>query len=70
MIDSRNKTFLAENNEYIDLKKTIIVYGKSDLVKEQDKDSIDQEDVVPVSSFTGEGIDNLKSKIVEIALKK
>ena len=70
LIDSRNNTFLSENNEYIDSKKTIIAYGKSDLVKERENDNTVKEDVVLVSSFTGEGIDNLKSKIVEIALKK
>jgi tRNA U34 5-carboxymethylaminomethyl modifying GTPase MnmE/TrmE len=70
LIGPRDKNFLAENSEYIDSKKTIIVYSKSDLMKEPERKNAVREETIFVSSFSGEGIDNLKSKIVEITLKK
>jgi 50S ribosomal subunit-associated GTPase HflX len=70
LIGPRDKNFLAENSEYIDFKKTIIVYSKSDLMKEPERKNAVREETIFVSSFSGEGIDNLKSKIVEITLKK
>lgn len=70
LVDPRNKNFTIENSEYIDPKKTIIVYSKSDLIQEREKYRTNGEEIMFVSSLSGEGIDNLKSKIVEIALKK
>mgnify|MGYP001809689346 CR=1 FL=1 len=70
LIDPLNRGFLSENSKYIDPKKTIVAYSKSDLLHKREIEEISNEEILFVSSLSGEGIDNLKSKIVEIALKR
>ena len=70
LLNPRNKDFLIENSEYIDHKKTIIAISKSDLILNRENNSFNGHEILYVSSSTGEGIDALKSKIVDVALKK
>ena len=62
--------FIHRHLEHIDKKKLVIVCSKSDTISNRKQLNLLGQDVIYVSSFTGEGIELLKSKIVDIALKR
>lgn len=70
MINIHNLDFYKQNINYFDPQKLILVSGKSDLINEKPIVNIQGHEIVYVSSVSGEGINNLKSRIVDIALKK
>lgn len=63
-------SFIHRHLEHIDPKKLIIICSKSDTFTNRKQFSLLGQEVLYISSVTGEGIENLKSKIVDIALKK
>lgn len=58
------------NFGFIDKKKLIVVHSKSDLFEEAERIEMQQNETDFISTVTGEGIENLKAKIIDIALKK
>jgi hypothetical protein len=70
LLDSRNSDFIVENSQLFDSKKTIFAYSKSDLIHDRDTNETLRKEGIFISSFTGEGIDTLMAKIVNVALNK
>lgn len=62
--------FIRRHAKLIDSKKLIIVCSKCDTLSARKQLNLLGTDVIYISSVTGEGMELLKSKIVEIALKK
>jgi tRNA U34 5-carboxymethylaminomethyl modifying GTPase MnmE/TrmE len=70
LITPENKDFLAENSELLQSEKVIIIGSKCDLYQKHASFDKLSKNILYVSAETGEGVDLLKKKIVDIALKK
>ena len=70
LLSLSNIEFIQRHSEKIDPKKLIIVCSKSDTLSKREQFRLSGKDVIYISSVTGEGIELLKSKIIDIALKK
>jgi tRNA modification GTPase len=71
VIDSTNKSYVADSRitKYITISNTLVVFNKADLLKENPPIALSpiKADTLVVSSLNGEGIDSLKSWIINKA---
>lgn len=70
LLNPHDVDFIRRHAELIDAKKLIIVCSKCDTLSTKKHLNLLGTDVIYISSVTGEGMELLKSKIVEIALRK
>ncbi len=70
LINAQTSNPLESHFAHIDKKKIIPIYSKSDLIPDRKKVKVLGNEVIYVSSFSGEGINSLNAKIVEIALTR
>lgn len=70
LLDPKSLDDLDTHYDFIDKKKLIVLHGKGDLFEGAYKTEIRKKYADFISTITGEGIENLKAKIVDIALRK